>query len=171
MAKNLLNPTAIKAAKPESKDKRLNDGEGLYLLIKSNGAQWWRFDYSIDGKRKTLSLGVYPEVSLADARIKATAAREQVAKGINPGDLRKQDKVEKIQQQENQHRIDGGLSAVGSFQFVAEEWISRRMADKSESHTKRVLALLVNDVYPWIGQRPIHEITPPQLSNLRLTDK
>lgn len=70
---------------------------------------------------------------MADARIKATAAREQVAQGINPSDLRKQGKVEKIQQQENQQRIDGGLSAVGSFQFVGQQWMSQRMMDKSQA--------------------------------------
>jgi hypothetical protein len=163
MAKNLLNPTTIKAAKPDTKDKRLNDGEGLYLLIKPNGARWWRFDYTIDGKRKTLSLGVFPEIGLADARTKADQAREKVAQGINPSDLRKQDKAEKSQEQEKQQRIADGLSVEGSFQFVGEEWMKQRMADKSEAHTKRVLALLVNDVYPWIGRRPIHEIQPPEL--------
>jgi hypothetical protein len=59
MAKHILKDISIRTAKAEAKDKRLNDGEGLYLLVKPNGAKWWRFDFSIDGKRKTLSVGVY----------------------------------------------------------------------------------------------------------------
>jgi len=71
MAKELLKPATITNAKPGDKDKRLNDGNGLYLLVKATGAKWWRFDYSIDGKRKTLSLGTFPVTGLADARRKA----------------------------------------------------------------------------------------------------
>ena len=71
----------------------------------------------------------YSEVILADARIKATAACEQVAKGINPSDLRKQDKVEKNQEQEKQQFIANGLSVEGSFQFVGEEWMIHRLRD------------------------------------------
>ena len=79
MAKHLLNPLALKMAKPSEKDKRLNDGEGIYILLKVNDAEWWRFDCCYEGKRKTLSLGVYPEITLADARNRAVDAREKVA--------------------------------------------------------------------------------------------
>ena len=163
MAKHLLNPVALKAAKPDQKDKRLNDGEGLYLLLKVNGAKWWRFDYSYEGKRKTLSLGVYPEISLADARERAAEAREKVAKGINPSDDRKQIKISRLEKLEAERRVADGLAPVGSFQYVAEEWFANRMADKSKDHTKRVMALLKKDIYPWIGFRPINQITPPEL--------
>ena len=63
MAKQLLTDTTIRNAKPDAKDKRLNDDGGLYLLIKPNGSKWWRFDYSIQGKQKTLSVGVYPTIA------------------------------------------------------------------------------------------------------------
>jgi len=88
MAKKLLLDVTLRNAKPDVKDKRLNDGEGLYLLIKPNGAKWWRFDYSFAGKRKTLSLGVYPKTTLTDARRKATDAQNKVANGIDPSDTR-----------------------------------------------------------------------------------
>ena len=68
MAKELLTDVTVRNAKPTDKDKRLNDGGGLYLLIKPNGAKWWRFDYTIENKRKTLSIGVYPATGLADAK-------------------------------------------------------------------------------------------------------
>lgn len=75
MAIQLLSDTAVKAAKPADKPVRLNDGGGLYLLVQCSGAKWWRFDYSIGGKRKTLSLGVYPDVPLSAARARAADAR------------------------------------------------------------------------------------------------
>ena len=83
MAKAILFDVTIRNAKPTEKEQRLNDG-GLYLLIKPNGAKWWRFDYTIESKRKTLSLGVYPKTSLTDARKKATTAANKVANGIDP---------------------------------------------------------------------------------------
>jgi hypothetical protein len=86
MAKELLTDVTVRNAKPTDKDKRLNDGGGLYLLIKPNGAKWWRFDYTIGGKRKTLSIGVYPATGLADARRKAQEVRNQNANGIDPSD-------------------------------------------------------------------------------------
>ncbi|MGZ8236551.1 MAG: Arm DNA-binding domain-containing protein [Methylobacter sp.] len=75
MAKQILKDTVVRNIKPGDKVTRLNDGNGLYLLIKPNGAKWWRFDYSIGGKRKTLSLGVYPVTGLSDARRKAEEYR------------------------------------------------------------------------------------------------
>ncbi|MGZ4999027.1 MAG: Arm DNA-binding domain-containing protein, partial [Methylomonas sp.] len=93
MAKHILTDATLRNAKPAAKDRRLNDGSGLYLLIKPNGGMWWRFDYSIDGKRKTLSLGVYPTTGLADARRKAEYARVSVANGLDPSDKRKEVKA------------------------------------------------------------------------------
>ncbi len=79
----------IEAAKPMSTMYRMNNGDGLYLLVKSDGAKWGRFDYSIDGERKTLSVGVYPNTLLGAARKKANDARELVAVGTDPSDIRK----------------------------------------------------------------------------------
>ena len=130
MAKELLSDVTVRNAKPNDKDRRLNDGGGLYLLIKPNGAKWWRFDYSIDGKRKTLSLGVYPAISLADARRKASEAKNQQANGINPSDTRKETKKQQRLIIENEKRIDDGLPAVGSFKDVALQWYDKIEAIK-----------------------------------------
>jgi hypothetical protein len=83
MAKELKDVT-LRNIKPTDKDQRLNDGGGLYMLIKPNGAKWWRLDYTIEGKRKTLSLGVYPDVSLSLAREKRQDYRQQIAQGVDP---------------------------------------------------------------------------------------
>ena len=88
---------------------RLNDGDGLYLLVKPDGTQWWRFDYLIGGKRKTLSVGVYPDTTLSAARKKANDARELVAAGTDPSDIRKTAKQVQAKRLEAERRIDEGL--------------------------------------------------------------
>jgi integrase len=164
MAKELLTDVTVRNAKPsDSKDIRLNDGSGLYLLIKLGGAKWWRFDYTINGKRKTLSLGTYPSTTLKDARNKAEEARNYVANGINPSDTRKTVKAQQQVTAENTKRLDAGLPMIDSFQALALEWYERKMLDKSESHQKRTKGLLERDIFAWLGNRPIAEIKAPEL--------
>lgn len=163
MAKNLLNDTALRAIKPTDKDQLISDGSGLFLLVKPDGKKWWRFVYTFEGKRKALSLGVYPQTTLSAARKQAEANRESLANGINPSDLRKQEKIVKSEKQEAEQRIADGLPAIGSFQQVADEWYDKKMLIRSESHQKRTMSLLKRDLYPWIGNRPIAEIKAPEL--------
>lgn len=87
-----LNDTMIRNAKPEAKPLKLFDGDGLYLLIQPNGSRWWRMKYYFRGTEKTLSVGVYPEISLKQARERRKDIREQVAAGIDPSELRKAEK-------------------------------------------------------------------------------
>jgi hypothetical protein len=94
----------------------------LYLLINPKGSKWWRLDYSINGKRKTLSLGTYPTVTLSDVRNKAIEARQQVAKGINPSDTGKEAKATQRAKIENEKRVDVGLPVIDSFACVAMDW-------------------------------------------------
>jgi len=163
MAKELLNDVTVRNAKPTGKDQRLNDGGGLYLLLKPNGAKWWRFDYSIGGKRKTLSLGVYPDTTLSDARRKATDARNNVANDIDPSDQRKEKKHIQQVENENQKRIEAGLPAIGSFGEVALEFFEKHMHNKSESHRQRSWNAIETNLMPWLKHRPINEITAPEL--------
>lgn len=159
MAKEMLSDVTIRTTQKQ----RLNDGGGLYLLIKPNGAKWWRFDYTFAAKRKTLSLGVYPSTGLADARRKAEAARSNVANGVDPSSIRKDNKAIQLLEIENQKRLAEGLAIVGSFEFIASEWFEAKMAGMSSSHKTRVISLLKNDLYPWIGSRPISDIQAPEL--------
>jgi integrase len=163
MAKELLTDVTVRNAKPTDKDLRLNDGSGLYLLLKSNGAKWWRFDYTINGKRKTLSLGTYPSTTLKDVRNKADEARNYVANGVDPSDTRKTVKAQQQVTAENTKRLDAGLPMIDSFQALALEWYERKMLDKSESHQKRTKSLLERDIFAWLGNRPIAEIKAPEL--------
>ena len=81
---NALTVSAIRNAKNTAKSVKLSDGGGMYLLLKPDGSRYWRLDYRFDGKRKTLAIGVYPEVSLSDARARRSAARELLELGIDP---------------------------------------------------------------------------------------
>jgi hypothetical protein len=163
MAKELLTDVTVRNTKPTDKNQRLNDGGGLYLLIKPNGAKWWRFDYTFNTKRKTLSVGVYPETTLADARRKAKEARNQVSNGIDPSDTRKEAKTVQRATLENEKRIDAGLPAIDSFEFIAREWYTKNITSKSESYQKRVLNIFERDLFPWLGKRPISGIKAPEL--------
>ncbi|WP_262964825.1 Arm DNA-binding domain-containing protein [Methylobacter psychrophilus] len=127
MAKEILKDVTIRNAKATDKDQRLNDGEGLYIIIKSNGAKWWRFDYTFAGKRKTLSVGVYPATGLGDARRKAETTRAKVSNGIDPSNTRKETKVAQQVAKENESRLDAGLTIINSFEHIACEWGEKKV--------------------------------------------
>lgn len=163
MAIQLLTDTAVKNAKPSTKTLRLNDGGGLYLLIQSNGAKWWRLDYSVGGKRKTLSLGVYPEVTLASARRRAVESRELIANGTDPSDLRKEAKTDQKKALDAERRQEAGEPAVDSFEDVAREWYEKNKHIWAATHSDKLIRRLEKDVFPWIGNKPIATITAPQV--------
>ncbi len=164
---NLLDDKIIKAKKPDPlKAIRLNDAKGFYLRIEPDGSKRWRLDYTIGGKRKTLSLGVYPDTTIKSARIKASEARELVADGTDPSDLRKADKQIQVQQQEEERRADDGLPVIGSFADITYEWSRIETDKRSSEQTDKIVRWMVKDVFPWIGRRPINEITSPEIKSV-----
>lgn len=146
-----LTATSVKQAKPRDKQYKMTDGGGMYLLVTTSGSRYWRYNYRFAGKRKTLSIGVYPEISLADARKLHQEAREKLAKGIDPGEVKK---VEKL----TRH-----LAAAESFEAIGREWFAQNMDGKSKSYLDRTLRILEKDLYPVIGSRPIANVTAPEL--------
>lgn len=146
-----LTDTAIRSAKPAEKPIKLTDGGGLYLLLQPNGSRWWRFDYRFDGKRKTLSMGVYPDVSLKDARNRRDEARKLLAADIDPGENRKAQKTARVEQSAN------------SFEVVAREWFAKYSTGWAKGHADKIIRRLERDIFPWLGSRPIAEITAPEL--------
>ncbi|HHZ71529.1 MAG TPA: DUF4102 domain-containing protein, partial [Gammaproteobacteria bacterium] len=142
-----LTNTAIRNAKPRVKRYRLFDSQGLYIEVAPSGGKWWRLKYRILGKEKRLSLGVYPEVSLKDAREKRDQARRSLSEGADPIEARKLQSI-----------ADGT-----SFEAVAREWFIKFAPGWSESHANRILRRLENDVFPWLGSRSIDQIDPPEL--------
>lgn len=146
-----LSDTGIRKAPRPDKPKKLADGGGLYLLLNPNGSKWWRFKYRYAGKEKLLSLGTYPDTGLADAREKRDAARKQLAAGIDPGAHRKAEKAA------------GEERAANSFEVVAREWHAKQSKSWVELHASRIILRLENDIFPWLGNRPIADITAKEL--------
>lgn len=150
MAIHTTTDTAIRSAKPTDKQYRISDGGGLYLLVKPTGAKWWRFDYTFAGKRNTLSMGVYPAVSLKSAREKAAEARELIANGINPSEKRQAESRTEDNKQ-------------GEFEKIALEYLSDNQHNWSDRYYK-LIKRLVEDV--WIsefGQRSFSEIRTKEI--------
>ena len=149
-----LTDTAIKNAKytrTDGKPMRMSDEKGLYLELSPAGSKLWRFKYRFDGKEKRLALGAYPEVSLKDAREKRDSARSLIAKAIDPGIERKIQKSARTKHASN------------SFETVAREWLAKNASVWAVSHTENILRRLERDIFPWLGDRPAGEITPPEL--------
>jgi len=144
-----LTNTAAKNAKPKPKLYRLTDGAGMYLLIKPSGKKYWRLDYALHGKRKTYAIGSYPQISLKDARVKREEAKQLITDGVDPVQSRQQAKHDRT------------VSAGNIFEAIAEEWFVKQ--DWTQGHRRTVRSRLDRDVIPWMGQRPINEITAPEI--------
>lgn len=143
-----LTDTAIRKAKPDGKQKKLSDTGGLYLLLRPDGARYWRLDYRrpVTKSRNTLSLGVYPDVGLAEARTRRDEARKLLASGADPGLRRKAEKSAGIER------------AANSFEFVAREWLAIREHEWTPRQHEKERARLEKHVFPWVGEKPIADL-------------
>jgi integrase len=146
-----LSDTAVKKAKPEAKSYKKADGGGLYLEVMPNGSKYWRLKYRFGGKEKRLALGVYPAVALADARSRRDDARKLLANDIDPGAVKRVQKLAKTELTEN------------SFEVIAREWFKRHSPNWKENHSSKIIARLEKDIFPWLGARPIADISAPEL--------
>ena len=146
-----LTHTAISKIKPTGKTQRHFDAGGLYLEVSPAGGKWWRLKYRFGGKEKRISLGTFPDTSLADAREKRDTARKLLANGADPGEQRKA------------ARAAGAERATNSFEVVAREWHAKQSAKWVELHASRIMLRLENDIFPWLGNRPIADITAKEL--------
>ncbi|HGE8464737.1 tyrosine-type recombinase/integrase [Serratia nevei] len=149
-----LNDMQIRRAKPEAKTYTLGDGQGLSLLIEPNGSKSWRFRYRYAGKPKMISLGVYPTITLADARARRDDARKLVAEGKNPSEVRKQQKLALQIESEN------------AFEKIAREWHQLKSTKWSSGYASDIIEAFQNDIFPYMGARPVGEIKPLELLNV-----
>ena len=122
-ASNRLTELAVKSAKPSEKVRKLTDGGGMYLLVHPNGSKYWRMDTRIDSKQKTLSFGVWPEVSLSEARERRDEARRKIKDDINPIEEKREQRRIKVVQVQEQERIEQEQAT--TFEVVAHEWMRR----------------------------------------------
>lgn len=155
---NKLTDLAVRNTKPANKPRRISDGGGLFLEIRPNGSKYWRLAYRFNKKQKLLAIGVYPQVTIQAAREHARIARGHLAAGRDPGLLRR------IAKEAN--------TSENTFQAVSVEWLEKFKHEWTESHYKGISGRLKRELYPWIGERAVNEITAPELlSCLRRIEK
>ncbi|MFM0160666.1 tyrosine-type recombinase/integrase [Paraburkholderia sediminicola] len=146
-----LTELQVRKAKPAEQPYRLADGKGLYLQVMPNGSRYWRMKYRFDEKEKLASFGVYPEVTLADARKACLAARQLLASGSDPSEQKKQVKRARA------------LKAASSFEAVAREWFESQKDGWTEVYAGKVINSLEIDAFPKIGAKPIADIEAPHI--------
>ena len=146
-----LFDTTLRNTRAGEKPQKLSDGGGLYLLVKTTGKKFWHMAYRFEGKQKLLSFGQYPEVSLSDAREARQKARELLAKGIDPGQVKKEAKQAKKAEEQ---------IACSTFQKVATEWFQKYELKLSEKHAAKLRRYLETKIFPLIGHKPVADLTP-----------
>lgn len=146
-----LTDIKVRSLKGRDRQYKVADGRGLFLIITPTGSKYWRFRYRFADREKSLAIGIYPDISLADARDKAHEARKLLANDKDPG-AEKQSKKRAIK-----------LAAQNTFEMVAREWFQKNSAQWVDTHGDRILRRLEKDVFPWVGKRPITEISAPEI--------
>lgn len=146
-----LTVVKVKNARPREKAYKLADERSLYLLVNPNGSKLWKLKYRFAGIEKKLSLGSFPEVTLADARDAREEARKQLVNNIDPGVLK------------NSIKRSKKLAVENSFEAIAREWHAKFTPKWTKEHGERILIRLEQNIFPWIGRRPITEVTAPEL--------
>ena len=146
-----LTDITIRSVQPGNKTRKMFDGRGLYLEVTPRGGKYWRLKYRFGGKEKRLSLGVYPDVSLKEARRGCEDARRLLTQEIDPSEYRQAMKTVRAQQASN------------SFEAVAREWFIKHAPNWADSHSSRIINRLERDVFPWIGGKPVASVSASQL--------
>lgn len=149
-----LNARQVDAAKPREKAYKLADGAGLYLEVVPSGSRYWRMKYRFNGKEKRMAFGVYPAVSLAQARALRDEAKKKLAEGIDPSFAKKEEKLVRDVRLNN------------TFQAVALEWHGTKVSRWSEGYASDIIEAFNKDIFPYIGQQPVNEIKPLVLLNV-----
>ncbi len=145
----MISDTAVRNAKPRTKQYKMFDGDGLYLLVKPTGHKYWRFKYRFNKSEKLLAFGTYPEITLKEARDRRLEARRLIAHGIDPAEKKKEEK------------LLAAYKAGTTFAFVAEEWFNTNKATWTPEHAERLWRRLALHMIPEIGKRPM---PPPPFS-------
>ncbi|BDA91864.1 integrase [Klebsiella pneumoniae subsp. pneumoniae] len=149
-----LNARQVDTAKPREKAYQLADGAGLYPEVVPSGSRYWRMKYRFNGKEKRLAFGVYPAVSIAQARALRDEAKKKLAEGIDPSFAKKEEKLVRDVRLHN------------TFQAVALEWHGTKVSRWSEGYASDIIEAFNKDIFPYIGQQPVNEIKPLVLLNV-----
>jgi len=155
-----LTDKAVQAAQPREKQYGISDGDSLSLIVRPSGAKLWWYRYRFTGKAKTLSIGVYPIVSLKEARDKVFEAKKKLANNIDPSAEKLAVRAALVEQQVEQVQDEASR-----FEVVARDWFEKHSKSLKweENHASKIMGRLENDIFPWLGKRPVAEITPQEL--------
>ncbi len=149
-----LNDKAIAAKQPQEKQQKFSDGDGLSLIVQPNGKKLWWFRYRFAGKEKTLSLGIYPALSLKEARERTFEARKLLINNVDPHELKK----------ETQNAVIAAAVASGeTVEAIGREWFAKFGTQWVDSHASKVIRRMERDLFPWLGKNEIRAITPSAL--------
>ena len=155
-----LTDAKVRSAKPQDRNYKLYDSDGLFLFVTTSGGRLWRFKYRFAGKEKVMALGPYPRVGLQEARRKRNAARETLDELRDPG-AEKAAKKRAVRD-----------AAVYTFEVVAREWHEAQVERWSELYAQQVMTRFENEVFPQVGRRPLAEIEPKEmLAVLKVVEK
>ena len=146
-----LTDKEIKASKAKEKEYKLSDGQSLYLVVKTNGTKFFRYDFTFEKKRKSMSFGIYPDISLAEARILKDKAKELLKQNINP-----------IVEKNSSNNTDD----INTFKNTAEKWLLRMKNDWVDNTFIKVVNVLENHAYPYVGNKAIKDITRTDILNI-----
>ncbi|MCT7469198.1 tyrosine-type recombinase/integrase [Aliarcobacter cryaerophilus] len=146
-----LTDKEIKASKAKEKEYKLSDGQSLYLVVKTNGTKFFRYDFTFEKKRKSMSFGIYPDISLAEARSLKDKAKELLKQNINP-----------IVEKNSSNNVD----ETNIFKNIAEKWLSRMKNDWVDNTFIKAVNVLENHAYPYIGNKSIKDITRTDILNI-----
>jgi len=142
-----LTDTTVRNVKPTDNPQKLFDGNGLFLFVAPSGTKSWRLKYRFQGREKLLTLGTYPLLSLKEARERSVDAKKQLSGGIDPAVQKK----------------IASLAWENTFETIAREWHDNKKSAWSENYAEDTLERITNNIFPYLGNRPINEITPPEL--------
>lgn len=137
-----LTDTEVKNLKPKEKDYKLSDGNNLFIVVRKTGSKFFRFDFTFNNKRQSMSLGSYPEVTLKDAREKRNKAKENLKNGINP-----------IETKNSNFKLES------TFKYISDKWLELQKNGWSISNYNKIKSNLENNAYPFIGNKNIQDIT------------
>ena len=164
MKQDKLTEAVVKEAKTTAKQFKLSDGGGLYLLVHSNGSKYWRFDFRFDGKQKSSSLGVWPEVTLATARTKRNEAKKKIKEGVNPIEEKKKKIALQLVQAQEKEKAEHLELAIPQQNSQQEE--IKQAPQLPEKNTKSAVNLLKSHVYPELGEKPVSELGKEEVTEI-----
>ncbi len=161
---NKLTENSIRKAQVFEKQYKIYDGDGMFLLIHSNGSKYWRMKYTFDGKSKLASFGVWPIVSLKEARERRHEAKQKIKMGINPVEEKRKNK--QLQQKQSTDKVNNESVQAKESATVSNQWLSLLSPQRKGRETEASLQLLKSNVFDNAGRKPFSLLNKQELNEI-----